>query len=325
MARLQVWQPAELDVAGIQRLAVLDFRGAGDSAQHARSELVARLWESGFYSLADPTELSGVVQASAASAEGPAGIDAAVEAGRRLGVDAILLGEVTRERPEHGSPGKNSRGDLPHDRGFGRRDPAAPPGGAGLSDYLRSGREVAMRVSLKLVDVRTGQVRAERQAFYRAGADVHNGQSSLPSEETATAELTQRWAREMVDLLTPHLIPFEVELAAPRIGKAAAEIRRGNGYAIKGKWDKAAAFYEAALALDPKSHAAMYNLALAHAARFDYSRALGLLQEAIRLHPNTTYREALSRMLRHEQAYLTAMAQKRQQTDLPPAIPDPWP
>ncbi|MEN6493703.1 MAG: CsgG/HfaB family protein [Thermoguttaceae bacterium] len=312
-AKFQVWQPAEFDVAGIRRLAVLEFRGQDNAGQRARSELVARLWDSGFYALADPTELNAIVQTSGYQVEGKPDLGAAIAAGRQLGVDAILIGEVIHYRADDRErlnrivhttrPGPGERYDRHGD---------GAPVGVGIHHDLMLQREVSVAMSLQLVDVRTGEIRAQRQASYRADGEIHNGQGYLPSKEVASNELITKWAREMSELLTPHLIPYEVELASPRWGSVAAEIRRGNNLALKGQWEKAAVIWEAALIADPKNHVAMYNLALAHAARFDYPRALELLEDASRLHPNTTYPETLSRIQRHEQAYLMAMSQKRQ-------------
>jgi len=320
-ARFHVWQPAEFDVAGIHRLAVLNFRGHDDIGQLARTELVARLWDSGFFTLIDPTELNATMRAQPLSVEGSDDIAAAIAAGRRLGVDAILVGEVIRHR---------AGGQMDHEQMVrtgppDSRRPSIRPGEvghAGVHHRPLPSRETSIALSLQLVDVHTGQTRAQRQASYRADGEILNGQGYLPSQKAANLEMIQKWAREMTDLLPPHLISYEVELASPRFGLAAIEIRRGNSYALKGNWEKAAVCWQTALTLEPKSHVAMYNLALAHAARFDYSRAIGLLEDASQLHPNITYRETLSRFQRHEQAYLMAMAQRRQ-GDIVASLPAP--
>lgn len=320
-ARFQVWQPAEFDVAGIHRLAVLNFRGHDGTGQLARSELVARLWDSGFFTLIDPTELNATMQPQALSVEGSDDIAAAITAGRRLGVDAILVGEVIRHRAD----GQGRHEQMVQTGSLNPRRPSGRPGevgGPGMHHRPLPNRETSIALSLQLVDVRTGQTRAQRQASYRANGEILNGQGYLPSQEAANLELIQKWAREMTDLLTPHRISYEVELATPRFGLATVEIRRGNSHALKGNWEKAAVCWQTALTLEPKSHVAMYNLALANAARFDYSRAVGLLEDASQLHPNITYSETLSRFQRHEQAYLMAMAQRRQ-GDIIASLPAP--
>jgi hypothetical protein len=312
-AKFQVWRPAELDVAGIQRLAVLDFRGESNSGQMARSDLVARLWESGFYDLVDPTELNAVVRTSANDTEGDGNIAGALDVGRRLGVDAILVGRVVRYRAVDELRRERGVHAVQTDPRSRELDRATGVGGVGYHDRPFGKRDVYLALSFELIDVRTGQVRARREASYRADEDVHNGQGYLPAKEAVIAEMTERWAKEMSELLTPHLIPYETELATATWGGAAGEIRRGNSHATNGNWEKAALFYQTALTLDSKSDAAMYNLALARAARFDYPEAVRLLNDAVQVNPRSQYRETLARIERHQQAYQVAVSQKRSQ------------
>lgn len=315
-AHFQVWQPAELDVSGIHRLAVLDFRGQDKTGQLARSELVARLWDSGFYSIVDPTELNAIVHTSMTGIDGEPDLREALEVARRLGIDAILVGEVIRSGSERGL--RNGRRILTE-----RGDPRNPYDRSGETEgvemHRRGGpdpffleRDVSVALSVELIDVHTGQVRAKRQGSYRADAELHGGQGYVPSREAATNEMIAKWARETTELLTPHLIRYEVELAVPRLDLWASKIREGNNDAKKGNWEKAARSWQAVLDADPQNHVALYNLGLAHAARFDYSQAVAMLQDANRLNRNTTYAETLSRIQRHEQAYLMAMSQKRE-------------
>jgi hypothetical protein len=312
-AHFQVWQPAELDVAGIHRLAILEFRGPGQMAQPARSELVARLWDSGFYNIVDPTELNIAVQTGGVNADGKPDIGVAIDAGRRMGLDAILIGEVVRYRADEGGHRdhrtlvENADPDHPYDRN-------GESGGVAVHrhhDILRE-REVSVALALELVDVHNGQTRARRQSSFRADSEIHNGQGYLPSKDAASSELITRWAREMTDLLTPHLIRYDVQLATPRLTLAGNELGRGNKRAIEGNWEQAARHWQTVLETDPKNYAAFYNLGLAYAAQFDYSHAAQLLQDANRIHPNSTYLETLSRIQRHEQTYLMAMSQKRE-------------
>ena len=122
-------------------------------------------------------------------------------------------------------------------------------------------------------------------------------------------------------LLTPHLVRYEVELDAAR--RPCGHRDPPETASPQRQLEQAAVFWQAARALEPKSHVALYNLALAHAARFDYPLAVQLLEEATQLHPKTLYSETLSRFQRHEQAYLMAMAQRRQGAAIAslPAVP----
>src|SRR5262245_35966407 len=91
-ARMMVLRPAELDVAGIGRLAVVDFDGSGETGKIARSVLVTHLSENRHFALVDQAELARVQPAAFVSQYPEEG--AIVAAARDSGVDAILTGQV---------------------------------------------------------------------------------------------------------------------------------------------------------------------------------------------------------------------------------------
>ena len=59
-AQLMVWRPAELNINGLERLAILDFEGEQQSGKIARSALQAQLFDNKYYTLVDQAELARV-------------------------------------------------------------------------------------------------------------------------------------------------------------------------------------------------------------------------------------------------------------------------
>jgi tetratricopeptide (TPR) repeat protein len=240
-------------------------------------------------------------------------VDEAIAVGRRLGADAVLIGDVLRYRAsdrisrneqadatdQPGGPGR-SRGS----RGPGRRHDEA------------ADRDVSVAMAFVLIDVRTGKIRVDDRTSYHAGGELLNGQSSLPAKDAVLSQLMERCARDVVLMLTPRQIEYPVELPSPSFGAGWSDMRRGNDFAAQGQWDQAESAWTAALAADPKNHTAMYCLAMAASARSDYPRAVRLLTDAVRLHNSQTYQDALARLHRHHQDYDTVMAQKGDRTML---------
>ncbi len=314
-AVMMVWQPAETDVGGIRRLAVLQFRGEGTSGGVARSALVTAFWNTGFYTLVDPSPASGGDRAGGGVLAAPADPAEAIAIGRRLGADAVLVGDVLRYRASD----RFSRDD----QGDARDEPAG--GGPGHSRGGRGpgrrhdealDRDVTVAMAFVMIDVRTGKVRVDDHTSYHAGGELLNGQSSLPAKEVVLAQLMERCARDVVVMLTPRQIQYPVELPSPSFGAGWSDMRRGNDYAAQGDWGQAEAAWAAALSADPQNHSAMYCLAMAASARSDYPRAVGLLTDAVKIHPSQRYQEALARLQRHRQDYDTVMAQKGDRTML---------
>jgi tetratricopeptide (TPR) repeat protein len=303
---MTVWQPAASDVSGIQRLAVLGFRGEGTSGDVARSALVSGFWNTSFYTLVDPSPANDGARAGANLPAVPADVAEAVAIGRRLGADAVLIGDVLRYRAsDHFN--HEERGDDGPGRGHAGR-------GAGRHHDEAADRDISVAMAFLMIDVRTGKVRVDDRTSYHVGGELLNGQSSLPAKDAVLSQLMERCARDVVLTLTPRQIEYPVELPSPSFGAGWSDMRQGNDYAAKGQWNLAESAWTAALSADPQNHAAMYCLAMAASARSDYPRAVSLLTGAVRLHNSERYQEALARLQRHRQDYDIVMSQKGDRT-----------
>ena len=314
-AVMTVWQPAASDVSGIRRLAVLQFRGEGTSGDVARSALVSMFWNTGFYTLVNPSSASGGARPGATVPAAPADVAEAVAVGRRLGADAVLIGDVLRYRASDRLTGEEQvdARDEPAGGGPGRGHGGR---GAGRRRNEALDRDVSVAMAFVMINVRTGKIRVDDRTSYHVGGELLGGQSSLPAKDVVLSQLMERTARDVVSMLTPRQIEYPVELPSPSFGAGWSDLRRGNDYAVQGQWNQAESAWTAALTADPQNHTAMFCLAMAASARSDYPRAVSLLTDAVRLHPSQRYQEALARLQRHQQDYDIVMSQKGDRTML---------
>jgi curli biogenesis system outer membrane secretion channel CsgG len=303
-ASVYVWQPAEADVGGIRRLAVLDFRGPENRGQIARSALVAKFAENGFYELVDQGQLGPVL-----GANGDPDVNRAILAARAQGVDGLLVGDVVSY---------DVADDVQRDQNFELGGATTKDGKADVAQMLMGmrveknetiNREVSVALSFQLIDVQSGRIVAAKQSAHTDIGTMTNGEGYLPGRDRGLTEMMDLCSRDIVHIVAPHQVSYQVDLATAAWGKAAKEIRAGNENAQNNDWPLAADHWEAALELDPDSHAAMHNLALARAAGMDYGGAERLLGQAIELKGASLYTASHSRVERHKQRYLTAMAQ----------------
>ena len=318
---LHVWRPAEMDVTGIERLAVLDFNGPHNSGQIARSALVAQFWKDGFYSLVDQSELEGITPVSAPAPSGPPDVGSAIEAGRTLGVDAILVGDVVSYHATDDVTTDQRVGFINSDEHDGKNDLVSSLVGFGFENNETVTREVSASLAFQLIDCKTGQIRAARQSSHTETGRMRNGEGYLPARERTLTEMMHNCACDVVEMISPHQVTVKVGLAGGGFGRAAAEIRRGNGSAVQGDWRTAEEHWQSALELDPDNHAAKYNLGLAHEARYDYDRAQELYADALKGRRRSLYAGALKRIAGDREDYRVAMSQTNRRSP-PGATPN---
>lgn len=304
-AQLMVYRPAELDVGGLERLAIIDFEGEQQSGKIARSALQGQLFDNKYYQLIDQAELARV--RPVLRPDGSPDVAAALEAGRVIGVDVLLTGQVvsynvlddlqTDTHLELG--GSTSKGKGGTSSGLG----------IGLDSTQTLTREASVSVAVKLIDVRTGELRAARQFAHTFNGKRVNGQGELPNREAILTKLLNQCSHDVVRMIAPHYLQQEVVLAKQYYGAGLNEVRTGNKLATQGNWREAEQRWQAVAKEHPQNHQAHYNLALAAEARQDYPTAKQHLEAALKQYGSTTYQKTKQRMVRSEQQFAAAAQQ----------------
>lgn len=304
-AQLMVYRPAELDVGGLERLAILDFEGEQQSGKIARAALQSQLFENKYYQIIDQAELARV--RPVLRPDGSPDVAAALEAGRVIGVDVLLTGQVvsynvlddlqTDHHLEVG--GSTSKGKGGTSSGLG----------IGLDSTQTLFREASVSVAVKLIDVRTGELRAARQFAHTFNGKRVNGQGDLPARDAILTKLLNECSHDVVRMIAPHYLKQEVVLAKQFYGAGLNEVRTGNKLATQGNWREAEQHWQAVAKSHPQNHQAHFNLALAAEARQDYPAARQHLEAALKQYASTTYTKAKQRMVRSEQQFAAAAQQ----------------
>ncbi|MDX1945029.1 MAG: CsgG/HfaB family protein [Pirellulaceae bacterium] len=318
-AQMLVLRPAEFDVSGIGRLAVVDFEGEGEAGKIAKSVLLAQLSENRHYALVDQGELARVLPA--AFVQGQPNEAALVQAARHSGVDAILTGQVVsynvadqKQTDQHISLG-GGQSSGPLGRGSSL--------GIGIDTNTLLSREATVSLAIKLIDARTGEIRAARQTSHSFEGQVLNGQGDLPGQERVLGELLNQCSRDVVAMIAPHRAPVEVRLARQYWGNGLTALRKGNSKALKGNWPGAAADWQAALKDNPRNHAALHNLALASAAGGDFAGAKKQLDQAIAAYADSDYRKTQRLLNEQQKVVQVALAQVAARPAISPLAPAP--
>ncbi len=304
-AHYMVWHPAELDIQGIERLAIMDFEGEQQSGKIARSALQNQLFENKYYQLVDQAELARV--RPVLRPDGSPDMTAALEAARMLNVDVLLCGQVVSY---------NVADDLQTDHridigGSSSTTDKTKSGslGFGLDSTQTLTREASVSLAIKLIDVRTGQLKGARQFSHAFNGKRVNGNGELPGREAILTKLLRECAQDTERMIAPHYRQQEIALARTYYGKGMGQIREGNKLAAKGKWQEAEQQWQAAVRENPQSHVAHYNLALAAEVRQDYPAAQEHLDKAIKQYSAVDYQKYKAKLEIDQRKFQAAMAQ----------------
>lgn len=309
------WQPAAIDVAGLHRIAVVDFQGEGGA--EAAAALRRRLGDNRFYALVDPAEIAPVQHAVCAQA---AGCDEWLRCARERGIDGVILGEVLEYRCEDTAV---TRGEPPSEEEPSADQPTGDePTGSdsdrgrwpfGRSARERRQREASVAIAFRFVDAQTGEVRAAHQASRRYHAESAAAGEERPSRDDILHQLTQECLEEFLVLLAPQQVESQLLLARGKwYNRGAAAVREGNRLALQGDWDAARDLWLAAVARDGECDAALYNLAVDAARRLQYGEAEELAMRAIRTRHTDLYAQGLEQIRRYRTGY-EAVEQQRNQ------------
>lgn len=300
---LRIMKPAAVDVSGIQRLAVLDFSGEDNSGLVVTSLFTSKLWQTGFYTLVERSELERILQEHALNLSGVVDASTAAQVGKMLGVDAVLLGEVltyttedhTRTRKVKkkvwtGEYERDKNGNIIYEKTlFGGKVKKKKYREVLVNQKLLE-RDATVSVSFRLVDVETGKIRATKIQTHSTKATVVSGEGDLPTAEEMLHGLLEQCVDEFVSLLTPHFVEIQA-----RFARSDEAVNRGIELAKNGLWDKAQAVWEAVVRENPQNHAAWYNLGLAYEAQGRFGRAVRAYNQAVNLKAKKMYMKALQR------------------------------
>jgi hypothetical protein len=304
LATVTYCKPAAIDVAGMKRLAVMDFHGEGGDA--VASALSGRLWNNRFYTVVSESELLPIKHASYCT---EASEECLLKHAREAGIDAVVVGSVLEYRCDdevahHADPLFPRDEEKPGD--YERDLPRV-----GLASRDRVRRDAVVRISFRLLDARTGEVRAAKESTQHSESEPAPAGTDLPPRSEVLAGLVDQCVDEFVEMLAPHEDTCQMRLSRgewPRRG--AVEVRSGNQAAIAGDWEAARTHWRAALDLNPACDAALYNLAIEAAQRQAYSEAEDFAMQALRVEHCDLYTDGLAQIRKHRSNFESTREQQ---------------
>lgn len=303
--RFVVRQPAEIDVAGINRIAVVGFSGL--SGEDITATIADRVLRDGFYTVVDLGSSPPVEQASAEESATPGEKAAMLAAARQRGIDGVIVGEVisydcsdqvlSNTKLEFGSGVAGGSGGRP------------PRGDLGIGYEQRESlvREANVTMAFRLIDTTTGEVRAAKRTSRSFRREMVNEQGRMPAQDEMLGHLLNGCIDEFCSAIAPHDVEQTVLLArASPLQRGAWLVSRGIEKAKQDRWDEAELLWRQASESSPANHAALYNVGIAAEARRDYAQAEEHIRRAIALERRRLYEVGLERVQREHAGLVLA-------------------
>ncbi len=315
-ATVSTWTPAQIEVSGMQKLAVLGF--SGEHRETVVSALNSRLRDNEFYTLVDRAELNSVQWVSATeNSSGLLSLDD-LSAAKSAGIDGLLVGDVIEYRCEERPVPKKGRTwrrapktDEPSDND---RDNASPESSEKSTGHKRQ-RLATVTVAFRLLDVGTGKIRASKQISRSATHEITDRPNGSPTSSEILETLARQCVDEFVTTLAPHQSTERVKLAVPAPFQAGCTlVLNGNEFAVRGRWEEAIIAWEHAIARNPENDAALFNLSIAHANRQDFTRAETFAIRAMNVRQKAAYEAGLQRIRDQASAFDQTLQQRRDLT-----------
>lgn len=290
VAPIHVWSPPEVASAVGKKVAISPLAGPQPIAEEIETYVYqsaprdqARAVEA---ITSDVLRSQQAVRLASASENMPSDL-ALLPAARQQGIDFLLMGEVLADRSLH--PPRLFPADPSHDSKTGvGSNSNAPTGSADPNPYQEQ-----VSIAWRVYDVAEARPLADRVVVSGSGAsnsESRTGEALVGEEKLSPARAS---GRAVWRLLSPSVRRDHVSLAVPWLLPGSKAVRRGNELARNGRWPEAEQLWRQTLEQHPYQHAAQNNLAIAAAARQDFSTARRLIREAIGRRSDTLYEENL--------------------------------
>jgi len=303
--------PAHIDTTGMDRIAVMEFKGDHGSA--VATTLSGRLWKNEFYTVIDRSDVSGNVLPATYQQTGD--LSQVLIPAKNAGVDGVILGEVVEYRCEDDKAQSTAVnfGSSEHENHHGtHRD-----SGFGFEQHQTLTRQGTVTIAFRLVDSRTGEVRASERISHHFDGQVVDGVGTIPSRGEVLDNLTQLCLDDIVAMLAPHEVECRVQFGSCDVWtKGRRPVQQGIILARRGDWEEAEERWENALEMNAENHAAIFNLALVAAHKRNYEEAETLAMKAIRIQHKSCYAAGLETIRNHRDDFEETEHQRQMQAGL---------
>ena len=276
-ARIPVLKPAEINLRGIDKIAIGDVQGNIGSS--VADLLTSRLFESDQFDVVDRSNLSRIMKEHELNMSGAVNTDTAVKIGRLVGASALIVGNA------------NVKYDLKRWKGKPWKDKE----GNWHQSYNVKGT-AKVNSTLKVVGLTTGKIIAVK-SISKEASDSDWKNNKWPHDPDRDAIISSA-VNGMIDTFMKMIAPYTVYVNVKFEKSKLPESEAGINFAKQGQWGDALEQFKAAKHKNPTDPCTWYNLGLAYEYNFMFRQAIEALKEANKIKPCKKYIAEISNVKR---------------------------
>lgn len=298
---IDVTRPAKYNVSDMKRIAVLDFNGDESVGKAVAAQFADKLWKTEYFSITERTELQKVLEEQALNMSGVINDSTAVEFGKILGVEALILGNINafscedirgtekvKERVWTGEYERDKNGKIKYEKTlFGKQKKKVYKEEFVDRQYIQ--REATVSISFRMVSVETGEIRASDSDSKSFSHKYVNDFKRIPPKNAILSKLTDDVLGGFIPLIAPHQVKI-----ARSFESGNEQVGLGIEFAENGLWDKAEQIWLKETGKNKDNSAAWYNLGLAYEVQGKLDLAEQAYDQALSIEPKELYMQALS-------------------------------
>lgn len=301
---LQIMKPAEINLPGIKKIAIVDFQGPERSGSQIATLLQSYLMQSDYFEIMERDQLKRILDEQNLGMSGVVDETSAVQVGRLLGVDAMLFGEATSYEVEPDERGTEKVEDKVGTGKYEEVDEKNIFTGKTrkvkkeimktvLVDRHYRIRRGTVAINFRVVSVESGVLLAveSESKSYNSGKVIEGSYNTLKPQGEILSDLSKSICQKFARKIAPY---YATEKRYIEPGKN--EIGAGKKYAESGLWPEAKDAWMRAIQVMPNEPAGYYNLGVAYEMEGDLEEAEIYYKKALSVKQDKRYMDAVRRI-----------------------------